>query len=125
MGVGSSSKQLISFKRGLGFESLYTQQHSLVASLVTARYVTWDDHQISRSNPDTGVGNLKKTLISFKRGLGFESLYIQQHPLVASPVTARYATWDDHQISRGNPNTRAGNLKKTRYIYIVEHSNLK
>jgi len=60
MAVGSSCKQLVPFKRGLGFKSSFMQYHLLVASPATARHATRDDHQISRGNPDTGAGDKKK-----------------------------------------------------------------
>jgi len=41
---------------------------------------------------------------------------MQQHPLVASPATARHATRGDHQISRGNPDTGAGDKKKKKKL---------
>jgi hypothetical protein len=63
-----------------------------------------------------GVGSSGKQLVPLKRGLGFESPCMQQYPLVASPATARHATRGDHQISRGNPYTGAGDQKKKKKL---------
>jgi len=60
MGVGLNGKQLISLKRGFGFESPCMQQHLLVTLPVIVRHATRDNHQISRSNLDTGAGDQKK-----------------------------------------------------------------
>ena len=60
MRVGSSGKQVVPLKRGFGFESPCTQQHSLVASPAIIRHATRGDHQISQGNPDTWAGDKKK-----------------------------------------------------------------
>ena len=66
-----------------------------------------------------GIGLSGKQFVPFKRGFGFESPYIQQYLLITSPTIIRYATRSDHQISRGNPDTKAGNLKN-KDIYSQE-----
>ena len=65
------------------------------------------------------VGSSGKQLVPLKRGLDFKSLCMQQHSLVASPVTARHATRCDHQISQGNPDTGAGDQKQKNYNHLL------
>jgi hypothetical protein len=56
-GVGSNGKQLVSLKRGFGFEFPCMQQHPLINSPVIVRHATRGNHQISPGNPDTGGGD--------------------------------------------------------------------
>ena len=59
--VGSSGKQLVSLKQGLGFETLCMQNALLGDSPTTARCATRVDQRISRGEaPDTVAGNQKK-----------------------------------------------------------------
>jgi hypothetical protein len=48
---------------------------------------------------------------------------MQQHPLVASPAISRHATRGNNQISRGNPDTGAGDQKKKICWLLCMHSN--
>ncbi|KAJ6388285.1 hypothetical protein OIU77_026789 [Salix suchowensis] len=104
--------------------------HIVVYSAVTKDRQLVDDHEplnFTATNRKSvewlyyhqlEVGSSGKQLVPLKRGLGFKSPCTQQHPLVASPATARHATRGDHQISRGNPDTGGWQLK---WLYYQKH----